>query len=448
MFTSELLYHHTSISAISSFSSINLTTPLKMKYSLAAIALAADAVIAFPFVANMPGVDSSLLRRQQSGGANPGGPLTCPNNPNHVPAVGISDKYPYNYAKNGTQGKGVGGYQVPAPGDTDHMFIAPDYTKDIRGPCPGLNAAANHGFLARDGITTFNELVDAQQNLYNVGYDLAQLLAVLGLTLTDGDLVTERLSIGCDATSRTSFNPALTGSEPGLDGHNKFEADTSLTRNDFFLGKGDNFKFNGTLFGMMTDTTGGLYNRDNLAKYRYQRYQQSLRDNPNFYFGPLSLLLFGASSFLYELMPSGTNGYIPDYATISTFFGAVKNSDGSYSFNGQEKIPANWTNRVKPYTNQDVTTEILAQYIEYPVLFGGSTGNGGFNLLNFGSIKNGTLVATPGATETSCLLYQLTTQSIPSYANGVITPSVDALSFALKKLSPSFANLGCPQPLT
>lgn len=115
-----------------------------------------------------------------------------------------------------------------------------------------MNAAANHGFLARDGIVTFNELVDAQKNVYNVGYDLAVTLALLGLTTTDGDIVTERHSIGCDATNRTLFNPALTGSQPGLDGHNKFEADTSLTRNDFFLGRGDNFKFNGTLFGEMT----------------------------------------------------------------------------------------------------------------------------------------------------------------------------------------------------
>jgi hypothetical protein len=106
-----------------------------------------------------------------------------------------------------------------------------------------LNAAANHNFLAHDGIVTFDELVDAQQNVYNVGYDLAVLLAALGLTLTDGDIVTEKLSIGCDATSRTSFNPTLTGSEPGLDGHNKFEADTSLTRNDYFLANGDDYTF-------------------------------------------------------------------------------------------------------------------------------------------------------------------------------------------------------------
>ncbi|PMD35393.1 putative aromatic peroxygenase [Hyaloscypha variabilis F] len=420
-----------------------------MKYSLIAVALAAEAVTAFPFVANMPGVDSSLLRnrpkRQQSGGSHPGGPATCPNNPDHVPAPGITDQYPYNGAKNGQPGNGKGGYQVPAPGDTAHYFVAPG-PNDIRGPCPGLNVAANHNFLAHDGITTFDELVDAQQNLYNVGYDLATLLALLGLTLTDGDVVTEKLSIGCDATTRTSYNPALTGSEPGLDGHNKFEADTSLTRDDYFLGDGDNFSFNGTLFQMMTATTGGLYNRDGLAKYRYQRYQQSLQDNPNFYFGPLSLLLFGASSFLYELMPSGPD-YTPDEATISSFFGAEKQSDGSYTFNSGEQIPPNWTNRVSPYSNEDVTTEIVAQYLEYPVLFGGATGNGGFDLLNFGSIQNGTLVATPG-TATVCLLYQLATQSIPSSLNGLITPTVAVLDFVASKLGPTLTNLGCPIPLT
>jgi hypothetical protein len=275
---------------------------------------------------------------------------------------------------------------------------------------------------------------------------LATLLALLGLTLTDGDLKTEKLSIGCDATTHTSYNPTLTGQEPGLDGHNKFEADTSLTRDDYFLGDGDNFSFNGTLFKMMTETTGGVYNRDGLAKYRYQRYQQSLKDNPNFYFGPLSLLLFGASSFLYELMPSGPT-YTPDEATISSFFGAEKQADGSYTFNNAEQIPANWTNRVLPYSNEDVTTEIVAQYLEYPVLFGGSTGNGGFDLLNFNNIQNGTLVAAPGP-ETLCLLYQLATQSVPSYLNSLITPAVDALSFVLSKLGPTLTNLGCALPVT
>ena len=39
---------------------------------------------------------------------------------------------------------------------TGHQFIAPGAT-DIRGPCPGLNAAANHGYLPRNGITTLQQ---------------------------------------------------------------------------------------------------------------------------------------------------------------------------------------------------------------------------------------------------------------------------------------------------
>ena len=204
-----------------------------MQYSLLAATLGATAVTAFPFVLDSRGVDPNVLgkrsnyARQQSGGSDPGGPLNCPYTPweDHVPAPGITDEYPYNNAKNGLPGNGKGGYQVPADGDTAHYFVAPG-PGDIRGPCPGLNTAANHNFLAHDGITTFTELVDAQQNLYNVGYDLATLLALLGLTLTDGDVQTERLSIGCDASNRTAAGTLLGSSaiEPGLDGHNKFEA--------------------------------------------------------------------------------------------------------------------------------------------------------------------------------------------------------------------------------
>ncbi|GIZ41740.1 hypothetical protein CKM354_000503600 [Cercospora kikuchii] len=411
---------------------------------------------AFPFVMDVPGVDSTAIQaerkriRRQQPGQGPGSAAECPFNANHVPAAPVTAQYPYNNAKNGKKGNEKGGYQVPAPGDTAHQFRAPNPQTDIRGPCPGLNVAANHNFLAHDGITTFNELVDAQQNIYNVGYDLANLLALLGLTLTDGDLVTMKLSIGCDATSRTSFNPILTGSEPGLDGHNKFEADTSLTRNDYFTGKGDNFRFNGTLFGMMTETTGGNYDLQGLAKYREQRWFQSRDENPNFYFGPFSLLLFGAASFLYELMPSGTRGYAPDFETISSFFGAQREADGTYTFNNAEQIPPNWTNRVDPYDNQKVVAEILKMYLLHPVEFGGNTADGTFNVINFSNIiKEGKLEPNLDPKVASCLLYMLATERVPSYLNGILTPSVEALSLVLTKLSgTSFANLGCPRPLT
>ena len=124
-----------------------------MKYST--IPLLVSGAAAFPFVMNEAGVDSSLLRaarlgRRQQTGEGAGGPATCPFNANHVPAAPVTAKYPYNNAKNGVAGKGIGGYQVPATGDTAHYFVAPG-ANDIRGPCPGLNAAANHNFLAHDG---------------------------------------------------------------------------------------------------------------------------------------------------------------------------------------------------------------------------------------------------------------------------------------------------------
>lgn len=155
-------------------------------------------------------------------------------------------------------------------------------------------------------------------------------------------------------------------------------------------------------------------------------------------------MLITPLQFLYELMPSGPN-YTPDFATISSFFGAKSDGNGGYTFVG-EQIPANWTNRVSPYTNNDVTSQILQMYLLDPVLFGGITTNGTFDALpNFGDIQNGKLVSGPN---TACLLYQLATGSVPSYANGILTPTVDALSFIATKVGPQFANLGCPIALT
>jgi hypothetical protein len=101
-----------------------------------------------------------------------------------------------------------------------------------------------------------------------------------------------------------------------------------------------------------------------MALYRAQRWNQSQAENSEFYFGPLSLLLFGAASFVYELMPGGPD-YSPDVATTTSFF-------------VDEQIPANWTNRVTPYSNSDVTNQIVEMYLLHPVLFGGNTADGMF----------------------------------------------------------------------
>lgn len=41
----------------------------------------------------------------------------------------------------------------------DHSFIAPDFDAgDQRGPCPGLNALANHGYIGRNGVTSVSHI--------------------------------------------------------------------------------------------------------------------------------------------------------------------------------------------------------------------------------------------------------------------------------------------------
>ncbi|KAB8801895.1 hypothetical protein FH972_026716 [Carpinus fangiana] len=301
-------------------------------------------------------------------------------------------------------------------------------------PCWTCLLTSPQQFLSHDGITTFTELIDMQQNVYGVGYDLAVLLAVLGVGL-DGDPVTQKLSIGCDATSRTSANGAKSG-ELGLDGHNKFEGDTSLTRNDYFVGPppGNNFLFNYTLFQRMSKVCNNNCSRDQLSLYRYQRYQDSLKGNGNFYFGPKSVLLYGASSFLYQLFPSKGDQGKPDQATMNSFF-------------IPEKIPDNWFSRSSPYTIPLVANEIFAQYEEYPVAFGGNTGKPN-SFVGIGQngpyFSNNTFTGTPQGV--TCLLYQIATENQPSSLGVYSNVPIDNLRWAASKLNPIYKAAGSPCP--
>ena len=39
----------------------------------------------------------------------------------------------------------------------DHAFVPPDFSKgDQRGPCPGLNALANHNYIPHNGVASVN----------------------------------------------------------------------------------------------------------------------------------------------------------------------------------------------------------------------------------------------------------------------------------------------------
>ncbi|KAL9025226.1 MAG: hypothetical protein Q9196_005914 [Gyalolechia fulgens] len=121
----------------------------------------------------------------------------------------------------------------------DHAFVAPNLAAgDKRGPCPGLNALANHGYLPHNGIAPATTIIQAVTEAYGMAIDLATFLALYG-TVFDGDSLslTPGYSIGgpsalggiLSATGILRTPSGLTGS------HNNYEADTSSTRGDLYL---------------------------------------------------------------------------------------------------------------------------------------------------------------------------------------------------------------------
>ena len=81
-----------------------------------------------------------------------------------------------------------------------HAFRAPK-GKDQRGPCPGLNALANHGYISRDGVTSFVEVVAAiNQGLSTISCSSDQPVLTC-VNSSDGHGYRARSRTGCDGYS-------------------------------------------------------------------------------------------------------------------------------------------------------------------------------------------------------------------------------------------------------
>lgn len=96
-----------------------------------------------------------------------------------------------------------------------HEWQAPG-PNDLRGPCPGLNAFANHGFLPRNGYATITQFLDATSNVVGMGPDLGAFLAVFGAAIDGSGLA---WSIG--GTPPASVAPLGLGGNGISGSHNK-----------------------------------------------------------------------------------------------------------------------------------------------------------------------------------------------------------------------------------
>ncbi|KAJ7141689.1 Chloroperoxidase [Mycena crocata] len=129
--------------------------------------------------------------------------------------------------------------------DADHPFIAPG-PNDQRGPCPAMNVLANHGYISRNGITSFEELIAGMEEGFNFNRDAASGLAALNI-LTRGNPFVNKISVG----GVSPLVPPLPFKSDGpvtqgIARHGRVEGDGSMTRSDVFIG--DNRNFNQTLW--------------------------------------------------------------------------------------------------------------------------------------------------------------------------------------------------------
>ncbi|KAK9422061.1 putative Heme haloperoxidase family profile domain-containing protein [Seiridium unicorne] len=178
--------------------------------------------------------------------------------------------------------------QTWVPGE----WIAPG-PDDSRGPCPGLNTLANHGYLPRDGRKiTLEILKDAMLDGFNIANSDAE------------GLFPQAIRTSPDYPNTDSFDL------DNLGRHDILEHDISLSRSDAYWASPD--PFNETVWAQTTTYfTTDFITIQQLADARMGRLATSQATNPNFTFSGLADgFSWGECASFFEIMADGTTGTV------------------------------------------------------------------------------------------------------------------------------------------
>lgn len=158
-----------------------------------------------------------------------------------------------------------------------YKWVAPGPT-DQRGPCPGLNALANHGYMPHNGIGTIQDFIESTYKGFGMGRDLGGFLGVYG-AIFDGNLA--QYSIGF-ASPQLPVISGLLGTPQGLGGsHNKYENDASPVRGDLYTYK-NSYLNQVSQFQQFLNIHKGVsenkvnYNIDDILHFRSRRFRHSI----------------------------------------------------------------------------------------------------------------------------------------------------------------------------
>ncbi|KAJ7496830.1 Chloroperoxidase [Mycena latifolia] len=227
--------------------------------------------------------------------------------------------------------------------DAAHPFIAPG-PDDQRGPCPAMNTLANHGYIPRNGIASFEEITIAMMEAFNAELIFGANMVANNM-LTRGNMFIDKLSIGGVSPLIPPLPGKIDGPETGgIAKHGRFEGDASMTRADAFIG--DNRDFQDILYDLaciFLDPTlcrygnNTVFNLATLIGIKKQNIAMDQAANPEFEFAARRMnAAYGQAAFLINIFANGTT----KQATLPII--------GSFFRN--QTFPPNWFRAASPVT--------------------------------------------------------------------------------------------------
>ncbi|RWA12535.1 heme-thiolate peroxidase [Xylaria grammica] len=290
-----------------------------------------------------------------------------------------------------------------------HAFRAPDFANgDQRGPCPGLNALANHGYIPHDGIVGLFDVIEQANTVFGMGLDLVGLLAGV-VTAYNGNPISLNPGFSIGGISSKSNNIlgnlfGLLGKPRGLEGsHNLIESDSSATRNDLY-DTGNAHTMDMALFQKLLDVTEDEFiTMDDLATRAVERFHESIATNPWFYYGPLTGTV--ARNAGYAFMGRFLSNHTKEYPlgghlskkVLSSFFAVCEENGTQVYREGHERIPENWYRIAVDYSLASYNLDLVAWLAKHPTLLsvGGNQGEvNTFVGINIADLTGGVLNAT------------------------------------------------------
>jgi hypothetical protein len=343
-----------------------------------------------------------------------------------------------------------------------HEFRAPNFALgDQRGPCPGLNALANHGYLSRDGVVGFFEAALGINTVFGMGPDLALVIAAMGLVGT-GNPVSLAPSFSIGGKSKKNQNLlgnllGLIGEPRGLDGsHNFIEADSSNTRDDLYV-TGDATTMNMTLFmDIYNAMDNGVMNMEDIGDRAASRLEESIATNPQFYYGPYTGLIVRNAGFLFgaRLLSNHTDehpqGGFMDKETFKSMWGVTTNKDGTLKYNkGHERIPENWYRYRGQYTLVELNLDLIAWCSKHPILLniGGNLGKvDSFAAVDLTNLTGGVINAASLLEKNNlvCFALEAVKAFAPNSLSTLFTTLTKPLALVTNALAAPLLDLGCP----